>query len=293
MKCGKIKIARMRNAVNAAATPGEGKRVQELVAQIVEVGLAGGYLTDPRLSAVHWQPGDRPMPEPAEFVAGESVRFVDPSEIPGHGDIDALAAALVSLSRTPWWFELMPYVSGYSGLRIGELLALEAEKIDSDARTILVDREVIEVGGKLYVEPPKFRVRRTTIFPMYTPTGYPVTERMARRVAEVRAEQTAGRNPLGLMFPAARGGYCRYGDFASIRTVPAYLLAGWCDAGREWTWHSLRHGFCTTALNDWGLDIGDVSRLAGHSSPRITMGTCVGAGVGTLDRAFQKTCGPQ
>ena len=45
----------------------------------------------------------------------------------------------------------------------------------------------------------------------------------------------------------------------------AYLEIGWRDAdghGR-WTWHSLRHVFCTTALFTWKLHVTDVSRMAG------------------------------
>jgi hypothetical protein len=48
---------------------------------------------------------------------------------------------------------------------------------------------------------------------------------------------------------------------------PAYRAAGWRDAGGsgEWTWHSLRHVFCTTVLFTWKLDATDVSRMAGAS----------------------------
>jgi site-specific recombinase XerD len=71
----------------------------------------------------------------------------------------------------------------------------------------------------------------------------------------------------------------------------AYLAAGWRDAGGngEWTWHSLRHVFCTTALFTWGLDAADVSRMAGHANVRITLDMYVGAVAGVLDRARQAT----
>jgi hypothetical protein len=52
---------------------------------------------------------------------------------------------------------------------------------------------------------------------------------------------------------------------------PAYLAAGWRDrdGNGRWTWHSLRHVFCTSFT--WKLEATDVSRMAGHSSYRITL----------------------
>ena len=69
------------------------------------------------------------------------------------------------------------------------------------------------------------------------------------------------------------------------------MAAGWRtpESGSRWTWHTLRHVFCTTALVEWKLDLPDVSKLAGHSNIRITAGRYVGAVAGTLERAFERT----
>jgi hypothetical protein len=74
-----------------------------------------------------------------------------------------------------------------------------------------VDRKVIEVRGRLFVEAPKNRKRRQTVYPRLTPQGWPRreggrAERVAARIAAVSAEQDAGANPRGLMFPAPAGG---------------------------------------------------------------------------------------
>jgi hypothetical protein len=71
----------------------------------------------------------------------------------------------------------------------------------------------------------------------------------------------------------------------------AHYPAGWRDSSREgrWTWHSLRHVFCTTALFTWKLDATDVSRMAGHANVRITLDMYVGATAGVLDRARAAT----
>jgi hypothetical protein len=52
--------------------------------------------------------------------------------------------------------------------------------------------------------------------------------------------------------------------------LPADRLAR-PDGNGSWTWHSLRHVFCTTALFTWKLDVTDVSRMAGYANYRITL----------------------
>ena len=143
----------------------------------------------------------------------------------------------------------------------------------------------------MYVEAPKNRKQRRTIYPRTTPAGYPLAERLAARIEQARAGQAAGTNPLGLMFPSPRGTYWRSSNFARRVLAPAYLAAGWRDprGGGDWTWHSLRHVFCTTALFTWKLDATDVSAMAGHANIRITLDMYVGTTSGVLDRARTAT----
>ena len=112
-----------------------------------------------------------------------------------------------------------------------------------------------------------------TIYPRRTPAGYPLAERLGGRIGEARAEQEAGTNPLGLLFPSPKGMYWRSSNFSRNVLKRAYLAVGWRDAygNGRWTWHSLRHVFCTTALFTWKLDLTDVSRMAGHANYRTTL----------------------
>jgi hypothetical protein len=123
--------------------------------------------------------------------------------------------------------------------------------------------------------------------PGTTPGGY----RLADRIEQVRAEQAAGSNPPGLVFPSPTGKHWRSSNFSRNVLKVAYLAVGWRDAaGRgAWTWHSLRHMFCTTALFTWKLDATDVSRMAGHANYRITLDMYVGTTAGVLDRARTAT----
>ncbi len=270
--CQDIKTGHMQKIVNAAPTPGEGDRVQGMISALVGAGIEGGYLANPRLAKVHWQAGDRPMPPPRVTVAGESALWVDPAEVPADHDVAGLGHALAA-GRHGDRDELMANTAAYSGLRWGELTALTIPQIDQAGRIITVDRKVVEVAGHLYVEAPKNRKYRRTIYPRRTPSGYPLAERLAARIEQASAEQAAGTNPLGLIFPSPTGKHWRSSNFNRNVLKPAYLAAGWRDAGGngEWTWHSLRHVFCTTALFTWNLDATDVSRMAGHANYRITL----------------------
>ena len=118
-----------------------------------------------------------------------------------------------------------------------------------------------------------------------SPSGSPPA---SRRPAPSRH---AGTNPLGLIFPSPTGKHWRSSNFNRSVLQRAYLAAGWRDAdgNGRWTWHSLRHVFCTTALFTWKLDPTDVSRMAGHANYRITLDMYVGSTAGVLDRARTAT----
>jgi integrase len=288
--CQDIKTTHMQKIVNAAPTPGEGRRVQRMISALVAAGITGGYLVSPRLRQVHWQAGKRPLPKLQVSVAGESALFVDPGEIPADADVARLGRALAA-GRHGDRDELMAATAAYSGLRWGELTALTSAQIDLAARVIAVDRKVIEVAGHLYLEAPKNRKRRRTIYPRTTPAGYPLADHLAARIEQARAEQQVGTNPLGLIFPSPRGSHLRASNYCRNVLKRAYQAAGWRDAdgSGDWTWHSLRHVFCTTALFTWKLDATDVSRMAGHANYRITLDMYVGTTAGILDRARTAT----
>ena len=289
LACQDIKAAHMQAAVNAAPTAAEGRRVRAMISALTAAGMAGGYLASPRLKEVHWQARGRQTAPRRAVLAGESPLFVDPGEIPAAEDVARLGQAVAALRRG--LYELMVHFAAYTGLRWGELIALTIGQISQPARVVTVDRKVVEVRGHLFLEAPKNRKWRRTIYPRATPGGWPLAEMAAARIEEVRQEQATGRNPLGLMFPAPAGGYWRSSNFSRRVLKAAYLAADWrgTDETHGWTWHSLRHVFCTTALNIWRMDVSDVSRLAGHSNVRITLEMYVGRTAGTLDRARAAT----
>jgi len=163
--CQDIKMRHTQKIVNAAPTAGEGARVAGMLSALVGAGIEGGYLANPRLAKVHWQAAGRQLPPDQVTVAGESaLLWVDPAEIPADDDIGKLGRALAD-GRHGDRDELMANTAAYSGLRWGELTALTIPQIDTEARVITVDRKVIEVAGHLYIEAPKGRKSRKTIYP--------------------------------------------------------------------------------------------------------------------------------
>ena len=162
-------------------------------------------------------------------VARESPLWVDPAEIPAADDVARLGKALTA-GPDGERDELMANVAAYSGLRWGESPPT-VPQVDTAARVITVDRKVIEVAGHLYVEAPKNRKRRRTIYPRTTPSGRPtLAERLAVRIEQARAEQDSGSNPLGLVFPSPHGKHWRSSNFNRNVLKRAYLEVGWRDA---------------------------------------------------------------
>ena len=210
--CQDIRTGHTQAIVNAAPTAGEGDRVRGMISALVSAGLDGGYLANPRLARVHWQAGDRLLPAPSVSVAGESVLWIDPGEIPSDDDVARLGQALAA-GRHGERDELMACTAAYSGLRWGELTALTVPQVSTGTRVVTVNRKVVEVAGHLYVEAPKNRKYRRTIYPRRPPGGYPLAEMLAARIEEARAEQAAGTNPLGLLFPSPRGKHWRSSNF--------------------------------------------------------------------------------
>lgn len=179
--CQDIVKSHMQQIVDAAPTKGVGDRLHGCLRAMVNAGIGGGYLTNAALGSVTWRPRDRPVPDVAVRVQGESAHWVDPAEIPSDDDVTRLARTL-ALGPYGDWGELMAYTAAYTGLRQGELFALTAGQVSArhGDRTITVDRKVVEVSGKLRVEPPKMRKHRSTVYPVHAPDGYPLAKRSPR-----------------------------------------------------------------------------------------------------------------
>ena len=281
----------MQKIVNAAPTAGEGARLRRCLSAMVTAGIAAGYLTNPRLREVHWQAAGRPRPAQQVTVAGESAQFVDPAEIPADDDVAGLGQALAA-GRRGDLHELMANTAAYSGLRQGELFALTTAQVAPAARVITWTARSSRSPGTLFIEAPKGRKRRKTIYPVRTPHGYPLAERLAARIEAARAEQARRHQPARADLPLPARQLVAVLQLRPPRpgSPPTRRPDGATRHGDgPWTWHSLRHVFCTTALFTWKLDATDVSCMAGHANVRTTLDMYIGTTAGVLDRARTAT----
>jgi hypothetical protein len=130
---------------------------------------------------------------------------------------------------------------------VGRATALTIWQADQVGRVITVDRQVVEVAGHLYVEAPKCRKYRKTIYPRRTPDGYPLAGKLAARIEQATAEHEAGTNPLGLIFPSPAGKHWRSSNFNRNVLKRAYLATGWRDGdgNGKWTWQAPPPGSST------------------------------------------------
>jgi integrase len=150
-----------------------------------------------------------------------------------------------------------------SGMRRGELLALDWPSLDLETRKVKVRRSLEETKAGLRFKPTKNRKTRELELPADT-------------VAALRAHRKAQleqRMALGLGKPPADAlVFCRP-DGSPI--VPSWLSYTWRNtvASRKLpkvNFHALRHTHAS-ALIDAGLNVEVVSRRLGHSSAAITL----------------------
>jgi hypothetical protein len=137
---------------------------------------------------------------------------------------------------------------------------------------ITVNLKAVEIAGHPYIEAPKNRKHRKTIYPRLTPTGYPLAARLAARTDAARAEQAAGTNPLGLIFPSPK---------TSSGGLPTSTAASWPRLPRRRLVRPQRPRHLDLDLPaprllhhrplHLELDPTDVSRMAGHANYRITL----------------------
>lgn len=214
-------------------------------------------------------------PERVSVVVDGAARdVVRPDQIPTHQGMHDLAhaASLLPARGVPqadlWWPELEYHSAGYAGLRWGERVALVGGKVDLGANTILVDVQVIELdranenGERLYTDLPKWCRIRKAWFPDFTPLGYPLKEMFARRKAEVGDD--------GLMFPAPTQSTMWQRRSNHNRRVYQEAVLGTPSWNPNHDLHDARHLYCSWLLNELGLELDDVSVLAGHSSVAST-----------------------
>jgi integrase len=162
-----------------------------------------------------------------------------------HGEVERLAGECGRYST-------MIYVLAYTGLRWGEVAALQVADLDLMRRRIAVQRAMAEVGGRAIVGTPKDHERRDVPVPTF--------------LVDELAQLVTGRAPDALVFPAPAGGFLRNGNFRRNVFDAAAEQAG----VHEVTPHGLRHTAASPAIAA-GATVVVVQRMLGHSSASVTL----------------------
>lgn len=304
-----LRRTHIQQCVNAAPTASEGRNIRRAASSLIGALRQGEFLLDDQLidlANVFWH-GIEVGHAGVAIDSGELPQFVPVWKRPSNEQVRALRLAAERTGRHgkgQWWRGLMVELAAYAGPRWSELIALTESSVNTAERKVEILWRVAQPTGKpRRLAPPKMAKQRITIYPEVSPTGYPLDQMMSRRIQEARAEKRAGTNRKGLLFPAANGDWWWTGNFHRDLFEKSALAAGWkytdrarAYAGgtrreRSWqlTWHSLRHTFCTVALEEWKLPDSTVSLLAGHSDPNFTRTRYVGAAEDALDAAVAAT----
>ena len=140
-----------------------------------------------------------------------------------------------------------------TGLRRGELLALQWSDLDLDTGTLSVTKQVYEVNGKMQLSVPKTKASiRKLVLP-------PAVVEVFREYRKTAKSRWLFPSPKNLDMPLTPG--------SMLRRLHIILERAGCKQIR---FHDLRHTFATMALEN-RMDIKTLSAMLGHVSAATTL----------------------
>jgi integrase len=145
---------------------------------------------------------------------------------------------------------------GYTGLRWGELTGLRVRNVDLDRARVMVEENVVTVGGQLVPGSPKSHQARSVPFPRF--------------LSDDLRDLTLGRAGTETLFGRA-GGYLRRPDQRRGWFAAAVTKCQLVDANfPRVTPHDLRHTAASLAVSA-GANVKVVQRMLGHASAAMTL----------------------
>lgn len=210
------------------------KHVAKVAHQILNSAVRAGYISVNPAAGLK-----TPRPE------HEEMRFLNTDEI------KALATAIDER------YSAYVYLAAYTGLRIGEALALRWPRLDLFAGKLEVAETVSEVRGRLIVGPPKTRSSRRVVS---------IPRSVVRVMSDHRNAVTGNVGGTAWVFPGPDGGIMQPSNFRRRVWTPATAAVGLTGLRP----HDLRH----TAVALWiaaGASPKEVAARAGHTSVSFSL----------------------
>jgi integrase len=155
-------------------------------------------------------------------------------------------------------------VALFTGMRLGEVLALRWSRVDLDGEVITVREALEATKAGIRFKSPKSRAGRRDIT---LPDILADVLREHRRAAlELRMQLGAGRLPDDALL---------FSNLEGEALQPSNVSSDWGElAGRmgmpDVTFHGLRHTHASQLI-DAGVDIVTVSKRLGHAKPSVTL----------------------
>lgn len=168
---------------------------------------------------------------------------------------DELEKLLKSLSQPDW--KLLTKFLALSGLRIGELIALNESDVDLESREITVNKTYSLMTRKISTTKTESSNRSVFIQDELLPVCREIIQRKTKAIWI-----TGNKSPL--FFPTADGDYINYDVYNKyLRENTERII------GRRLTVHALRHTH-VALLAENGIPLDVISRRLGHADSKIT-----------------------
>ena len=169
-----------------------------------------------------------------------------------HQQVEMLAAAVEANATVVRFL-------AYTGLRWGEMAALQVRDIDVLRRRVHIRQAVAEVRGRLVWSTPKSHEKRSVPFPAF--------------LADEMAALMVGKSRDDLVFTAPEGGVLRVSTWRPrvfSKAVKTLMVA--TDDYPAVTPHDLRHTAASLAISA-GANVKAVQTMLGHASAVLTLDT--------------------
>jgi integrase len=193
----------------------------------------------------------------------EELLATNPCQIPKAGHVRAAERVpatpaeveVIAAAMTPRYSAAV-HVAAWSGLRAGELFALQRRHVDLARGTLRVEQSLIEVKGQpVSFGPPKSDAGRRTV---HLPASLVA-------VLAAHMDTYTGPNPRSLVFTTETGRPLRKAN-RSAMFARARAAAGRPDL----RFHDLRHTGVTLAAGT-GASLRELMNRMGHTSPRASL----------------------